>query len=122
VAAASAPVRAQEEVAAPPPAEEASSSYATSSRKKRSSRPKVAREQKKEEQKEEGGGVSLSLPSFSVPEQPKEVKKVIISPADELDDDEKSLGGYNPTALIVCFFGPSAIYLVFYVLGSLDVI
>merc|ERR1719310_1330077 len=49
-------------------------------------------------------------------------KEKIISPADELDEDEKSLARSNPVALFLLATVIPGIYLVFYVLGSLDVI
>jgi len=90
-------------------------------RKKKSVRPKVEKPKAKEEA---GFSLSLpSLPSFSVPESKAEApKKVIISPADELDDDEKPLGAQNLPLFFAIFLGPSFIYIVFYVLGSLDII
>jgi len=48
--------------------------------------------------------------------------KTIISPSDELDEDEKSLARSNPVALFLLFTSAPAIYLVFYVLGSLEII
>mmetsp|Transcript_109177 Transcript_109177/g.308648 ORF Transcript_109177/g.308648 Transcript_109177/m.308648 type:complete len:205 (-) Transcript_109177:65-679(-) len=117
----STPVRAQEAAA---PSEPQPDAAATKSRRKRSVRPKV--EKPKVEEKDEGFTLSLpSIPSFSVPEgsSTSEVaKKVIISPADQIDDDEKSLGAPNTPLLILLFFGPSFVFLAFYVLGSLDII
>merc|ERR1719203_669351 len=81
--------------------------------RKRASRPKV----KKEEKKEEG---AITIPSFKVPETGPEKKKVIISPADMLDDDEKPLQASNWPLAALFFFGPSALYTTFWVLGSLD--
>jgi len=83
--------------------------------KKKSSRPKV----EKPKEKDEGG---IGLPSFSAPSAEPAKKKVIISPADEMDEDEKPLTAPNPPLLIAILFGPSFIYLAFYVLGSLDII
>merc|ERR1712151_42042 len=98
-----------------------SSSAPSFKRKKKTNRPKVAKEPeaKKEEEKSE-----FKLPSFSAPEAKESapVKKVIISPADEIDDDEKSLNAPNLPLLAALFFGPSFVYIAFYVLGSLDII
>jgi len=45
-----------------------------------------------------------------------------VSPADELDEDELSLSRSNPVALFLLATFAPGIYLVFYVLGSLDII
>mmetsp|Transcript_100506 Transcript_100506/g.267165 ORF Transcript_100506/g.267165 Transcript_100506/m.267165 type:complete len:195 (-) Transcript_100506:93-677(-) len=82
--------------------------------RKRASRPKVKKEEKSEQE--------FKLPSFSVPDEAPVKQKVIISPADELDDDEKPLGAANWPLAALIFFGPSAIYTTFWVLGSLDII
>merc|ERR1712242_51204 len=69
----------------------AGGSVAPVKRRKKSFRPKVEKEAPKEA---ESAAFEFKLPSFSPPEAPSEsaaVKKVIISPADEIDDDEKSL-------------------------------
>ncbi|CAK0821952.1 unnamed protein product [Prorocentrum cordatum] len=92
---------------------------------------------------ESGGGFSISLPSFSIPNNfeaaPKAVKpadseaapvkpfkvrgdKVYINPSDEFDLDEVPLGAPNPPLLAAFLFGPSFIYLAFWVLGSLEII
>jgi len=97
-------------------------SVAPVKKRKKSFKPKV---EKKEEEKKADGGFEFKLPSFSAPEATPEtsaVKKVIISPADEIDDDEKSLNATNLPLLFALFFGPSFVYIVFYVLGSLDII
>ena len=49
-------------------------------------------------------------------------KRVIISPADELDEDELSPLRPNPPLLILIFATPVTIYLTFYILGSLNII
>jgi hypothetical protein len=91
----------------------------TFKRKKKANRPKVAKEPEVKKEESEG----FKLPSFSAPEaKPSPLKKVIISPADELDDDEKSLNAPNLPLLAALFFGPSFVYIGFYVLGSLDII
>lgn len=87
----------------------------TKSNKKKSSRPKVEKEKK-----EEGGGVSV--PSFTPAAKAPGAKKVIFSPADEKDPDEISMNAPNPPLLFLTLFGPSFVYLIFYVLGSLDII
>jgi len=94
-------------------------------RKKRTNRPKVAKEpEKAEAKKEESGSFEFKLPSFSAPEAKESpvAKKVIISPADELDPDEVSMNATNLPLLAALFFGPSFVYIAFYVLGSLDII
>mmetsp|Transcript_50867 Transcript_50867/g.160025 ORF Transcript_50867/g.160025 Transcript_50867/m.160025 type:complete len:216 (+) Transcript_50867:60-707(+) len=115
-AAEAAPAAVAEPAAAPAPAPEPEIDP-TPRQKKRGSRPKAAK--KAVAAKEEG---SFSLPSFSVPESAPEKKKVIVSPADEIDDDEKPLGASNWPLAALLLLGPSAIYTVFWVLGSLDVI
>jgi len=103
----------------------AGGSVAPVKKRKKSFRPKVEKEAPKEEKAESGGGFEFKLPSFAPPEAAPEasaVKKVIISPADEIDDDERSLNAPNLPLLFALFFGPSFVYLVFYVLGSLDII
>lgn len=53
---------------------------------------------------------------------PASAARKIISPADELDEDELSLSRSNPVALFLLATFAPATYLVFYVLGSLDII
>lgn len=53
-------------------------------------------------------------------EAPK--KKKIISPADDLDEDELPWARANPPLFWTVFLAPSFIYLAFYVLGSLNII
>mmetsp|Transcript_28698 Transcript_28698/g.51257 ORF Transcript_28698/g.51257 Transcript_28698/m.51257 type:complete len:254 (-) Transcript_28698:112-873(-) len=67
---------------------------------------------------------SLSLPSFSVPEDTSTPlkKKVFISPADELDEDELPLSRENRPLLVLILLFPSAVYIFFWVAGSLDII
>jgi hypothetical protein len=78
---------------------------------------------KEDKPKSEGGGFSFSLPSFSVPEQPAQgAKKVIISPADDLDEDELPMTRPNPFFLFLGFALPTSIYLAFYIAGSLNII
>jgi len=100
---------------------------------------------------ESGGGFSIPsipLPSFSIPNnfeaapkaavkpgdseaapvrafKVKEVNGVLktyYNPSDEMDIDEVPLGAPNPPLLAVFLFGPSFIYLAFWVLGSLEII
>lgn len=49
-------------------------------------------------------------------------KRVIISPADELDEDELSPARPNQPLLFLIYATPVTIYLTFYVLGSLNII
>jgi hypothetical protein len=92
---------------------------------------KAAKVIKKESKKaEEGGGFSFTLPSFSsgggdskaAPVDASKKLGKFISPADELDEDELSLSRSNPVALFLLAVSAPAIYLVFYVFGSLEII
>lgn len=78
---------------------------------KKGTLPKVIKKEKAAKS-QEGGFAAFSA----------EGKKVIISPADELDEDEKSLARSNPVALFLLATFAPGIYLVFYVLGSIEVI
>ena len=49
-------------------------------------------------------------------------KRVIISPADELDEDELSPTRPNQPLLFLIYATPVTLYLTFYVLGSLNII
>merc|ERR1719394_721662 len=86
-----------------------------------------------------GGGFSLPLPSFSAPEAPKAVQlsseaapvvpfkvsksgKAYINPSDERDLDELPLTRTNIPLLTTFLFGPSFVYLAFWVFGSLNII
>jgi len=138
------PVRADDEV------QDTQSTIAGKISRKKKKREAQVAEAKKEERvaaapaaQESGGGFSISLPSFSIPnnfgDSPKAVKpadseaapvkpfkvrgdKVYINPSDELDLDEVPLGAPNPPLLAAFLFGPSFIYLAFWVLGSLEII
>eukprot|EP00420_Gonyaulax_spinifera_P015761 CAMPEP_0197908598 /NCGR_PEP_ID=MMETSP1439-20131203/67100_1 /TAXON_ID=66791 /ORGANISM="Gonyaulax spinifera, Strain CCMP409" /LENGTH=233 /DNA_ID=CAMNT_0043530101 /DNA_START=80 /DNA_END=781 /DNA_ORIENTATION=+ len=117
-AAAPAPAAPADAAPAPAPAPAATESAApaaTKSRRKKGSRPKVAKEDKQETTAPKG-------PSVVVQSTPEGPQKIIISPSDEIDDDEKSLNATNLPVLFALFFGPSFVYLAFYVLGSLDII
>jgi len=85
--------------------------------KKKSSRPKAKEGLPKE--------VEATTPAKSVaapePDVPKK-KKVIISPADEIDPDELGVDAPNPPALFAVIFGPATLFLIFWFLGSLDII
>ncbi|CAK0833778.1 unnamed protein product [Prorocentrum cordatum] len=141
VAMVASPVRADDEV------QDTQSTIAGKISRKKKKREAQVAEAKKEERvaaapagQEAGGGFSISLPSFSIPnnfgDSPKAVKpadseaapvkpfkvrgdKVYINPSDELDLDEVPLGAPNPPLLAAFLFGPSFIYLAFWVLGSL---
>eukprot|EP00933_Yihiella_yeosuensis_P013458 TRINITY_DN1246_c0_g1_i4.p1 TRINITY_DN1246_c0_g1~~TRINITY_DN1246_c0_g1_i4.p1 ORF type:complete len:301 (+),score=80.10 TRINITY_DN1246_c0_g1_i4:94-903(+) len=67
---------------------------------------------------------SLDVPSTSVPTNAggSTVKRVIISPADELDEDELPMARENHPLLALILFSPAAIYLTFQILGSTNVI
>ncbi|CAK0821953.1 unnamed protein product [Prorocentrum cordatum] len=139
------PVRADDE------AQDSQSTIAGKISRKKKKREAQVNEAKKEERvaaapaaaQESGGGFSISLPSFSIPNNfeaaPKAVKpadseaapvkpfkvrgdKVYINPSDEFDLDEVPLGAPNPPLLAAFLFGPSFIYLAFWVLGSLEII
>ncbi|CAE8626255.1 unnamed protein product [Polarella glacialis] len=95
------------------------------SKKENTKRRKV----KEVQEKKPGSGFSfalpsLSLPSFSVPEDTSGPvkKKVFISPADELDEDELPLSRENRPLLVLILLFPSAVYIFFWVAGSLDII
>merc|ERR1719476_1302174 len=73
--------------------------------------------------KEEKEGKSTSsTPGARIVATEEGKKKVIISPADELDEDELPLSRSNWPALFLVLFLPTIIYLTFYVLGSLEII
>merc|ERR1711992_198219 len=99
-------------------------SVAPVKKRKKSKSFRVAKEPEKAKEAESGSSFEFKLPSFSAPGAPAEsvANKVIISPADEIDDDERSLNATNLPLLFALFFGPSFVYLSFYVLGSLDII
>merc|ERR1711972_610228 len=68
---------------------------------------------------------SSSAPSFegaTIVSTEEGKKKVIISPADAMDEDEMPLSRSNWPALVAVIFTPTLIYLAFWVLGSLEVI
>mmetsp|Transcript_42498 Transcript_42498/g.122908 ORF Transcript_42498/g.122908 Transcript_42498/m.122908 type:complete len:197 (+) Transcript_42498:93-683(+) len=115
VSVAATPVQAQEVVEGPRPDDPAAPMRMSKKRKL----PKVPKAEATKAEADAGG---FKLPSFSVPEATPEVKKVIISPSDEIDDDEKSLNSRNWPLAAALLFGPSAIYTTFWVLGSLDII
>jgi len=49
-------------------------------------------------------------------------KKIILSPADERDEDELSLSRTNRPLLVLLALTPASIFLVFWTLGSLEII
>ena len=55
------------------------------------------------------------------PEVPKK-KKVIKSPADDIDPDELPSEAPNPPMLFAILFGPATLFLTFWFLGSLNII
>eukprot|EP00931_Biecheleriopsis_adriatica_P033875 TRINITY_DN1963_c0_g1_i2.p1 TRINITY_DN1963_c0_g1~~TRINITY_DN1963_c0_g1_i2.p1 ORF type:complete len:234 (-),score=81.59 TRINITY_DN1963_c0_g1_i2:116-817(-) len=80
---------------------------------------RVAADQTK---KAEAGGSSNP---FAVPKQdaPKKgTKKVIFSPADDIDPDERDPADTNQPLLFLLFAAPVSIYLFFYIAGSLNII
>lgn len=62
------------------------------------------------------------IPSFIPPPQPPVKNKVIISPADDLDEDE--LNPFRPQPVLAWTFmlGPSVIFYIFWILGSKGII
>jgi len=62
--------------------------------------------------------------SEAAPVKPFKVRNGIsyFNPSDEIDVDEVPLGAPNPPLLAAFLFGPSFIYLAFWVLGSLEII
>mmetsp|Transcript_13632 Transcript_13632/g.34534 ORF Transcript_13632/g.34534 Transcript_13632/m.34534 type:complete len:234 (+) Transcript_13632:94-795(+) len=58
----------------------------------------------------------------TVQEEDGSKKKVIISPADERDEDELSLSRTNRPLLAALAIVPSSIFIVFWTLGSLEII
>eukprot|EP00930_Biecheleria_cincta_P063427 TRINITY_DN4895_c0_g1_i2.p1 TRINITY_DN4895_c0_g1~~TRINITY_DN4895_c0_g1_i2.p1 ORF type:complete len:205 (+),score=48.36 TRINITY_DN4895_c0_g1_i2:71-685(+) len=70
---------------------------------------------------EEAGGAAKAPTVVFQGDGPKK-QKVIFSPADDIDDDEKSYWAPNPPLLAFFFVFPVAVYLFFYVAGSLDII
>mmetsp|Transcript_8294 Transcript_8294/g.9246 ORF Transcript_8294/g.9246 Transcript_8294/m.9246 type:complete len:197 (-) Transcript_8294:105-695(-) len=115
VALAATPVQAQEVIEGTRPDDPAAPMRMSKKRKL----PKVPKAEATKAEADAGG---FKLPSFSVPETAPQEKKVIISPADEIDDDEKSLNSRNWPLAAALLFGPSAVYTTFWVLGSLDII
>merc|ERR1712241_1190889 len=94
--------------------------------KKKSSRPKVkgpSREGDEAPKKEtESATPAKSAPAPAPePDVPKK-KKVIISPADEIDPDELPSEAPNPPLLFAVLFGPATLFLIFWFLGSLNII
>ena len=57
-----------------------------------------------------------------VTEEDSKPKRVIFSPADDLDEDELSPTRPNQPLLFLIYATPVTIYLTFYVLGSLNII
>jgi len=88
---------------------------ATKNRRSRSSIIKDKPEKKAEQ-------AAPSQTGAAIVEEEGAKRKVIISPADELDEDEQPLSRTNRPLLVFLALFPPAVYLVFYVLGSLDVI
>eukprot|EP00403_Amphidinium_massartii_P020014 CAMPEP_0178411484 /NCGR_PEP_ID=MMETSP0689_2-20121128/21517_1 /TAXON_ID=160604 /ORGANISM="Amphidinium massartii, Strain CS-259" /LENGTH=188 /DNA_ID=CAMNT_0020032689 /DNA_START=104 /DNA_END=670 /DNA_ORIENTATION=+ len=88
----------------------------------RKARREAARQAEKQAEKKssssESGG--FSLPSFNLFESTGEAPKA--TPTVKLADDDKSPVASDPVALFLIFFTLPTIYLVFYVLGSIDVI
>lgn len=85
---------------------------------------KKVREPKKKSESSDGGFFGIKLPSFSsssTEDAPKKTR-VIISPADELDEDELSWARPNPLLFWTLLLGPSFIFLGFWVAGSLNIL
>mmetsp|Transcript_10374 Transcript_10374/g.23435 ORF Transcript_10374/g.23435 Transcript_10374/m.23435 type:complete len:193 (-) Transcript_10374:109-687(-) len=107
-------------LATPVNAEETSDSSNLSSRAARKARREAALKAEAKQEKaatSSDGGFSLPNPFAMVSsEAPKEAPKVVVS------DDDRSPVASDPVALFLIFFTLPTIYLVFYVLGSIDVI
>mmetsp|Transcript_4190 Transcript_4190/g.9027 ORF Transcript_4190/g.9027 Transcript_4190/m.9027 type:complete len:185 (-) Transcript_4190:138-692(-) len=101
-----APVRAEEEV--------------TSRAARKARRAAALKAEQAEEKAASQSSSGFSLPSFPNPfdstPAPAEAKKVVVA------DDDRSPVASDPVALFLIFFTLPTIYLVFYVLGSIDVI
>merc|ERR1719336_2106017 len=86
-------------------------------KKKKENRPKVKAEKPKE--------VESATPAKSAPAPEPDVpkkKKVIKSPADDIDPDELPSEAPNPPMLFAILFGPATLFLTFWFLGSLNII
>jgi len=63
-----------------------------------------------------GSGGSSDAPKKEAPK--KGAKKVIFSPADDIDDDEKSIFSENKPVALAIFLVPQALYFFFFIGGS----
>ena len=69
----------------------------------------------KRAQEEVSGAKAPAAPAVSFQGDGPKKQKVIFSPADDIDDDEKSYWAPNPPLLAFFFIFPVAVYLFFYV-------
>jgi len=98
------------------------------SSRKKSKRAGAAAEPAATRQQAEASGATsgatsvAKAPAVSYTSAGPKKQKVIFSPADDIDDDEKSYWAPNPPLLAFFFIFPVAVYLFFYVAGSLDII
>ena len=119
-----APVRAEEAapVAAPastaPPAEDVSDIVSNQLKNKDAGLKTASKSKSRKSLKKDKPAVSGAV----VEDESGKKKRVIISPADDLDEDELSPLRPNPPLLGLIFATPVTIYLTFYVLGSLNII
>mmetsp|Transcript_27747 Transcript_27747/g.73705 ORF Transcript_27747/g.73705 Transcript_27747/m.73705 type:complete len:199 (-) Transcript_27747:51-647(-) len=111
------PVRAEDAPAPEISTFETGGSYTKGGRKKAKSEAVKAKSVK------EGVKSAKNGPGVKVlQEEDGSKKKVIISPADERDEDELSLSRTNRPLLAALAIVPSSIFIVFWTLGSLEII
>jgi len=90
----------------------------------------VKEEKSRVKEKDEGGfqlpSVKLpglgSIPSFIPPPKPPTKNKIIVSPADDLDEDELNPFRPNPVLGWTLLLTPSVIFYIFWILGSKGII
>eukprot|EP00443_Scrippsiella_acuminata_P073017 CAMPEP_0115422000 /NCGR_PEP_ID=MMETSP0271-20121206/26543_1 /TAXON_ID=71861 /ORGANISM="Scrippsiella trochoidea, Strain CCMP3099" /LENGTH=211 /DNA_ID=CAMNT_0002846663 /DNA_START=21 /DNA_END=656 /DNA_ORIENTATION=+ len=122
------PVRAEEAPAAAPVESPEISTYETGGAYAKGGRAKAKRDglkasivKKSASSSSSSAGSSGSVfIGSSAPEEGK--KKIIFSPADERDEDELSLSRTNRPLLAFLALAPSSIYIVFWALGSVEII
>lgn len=129
---AAAPAPAPTPAPAPPPAPAAAEAEATDATKKKFGKKgkravvKAPKEEKKEESSSSSVSSGFSLPSFTPPAQEKALEApTFINPSDEKDDDELTFDEWTakyPLILAAMLLSAPTIYVVFFVLGSLDII
>eukprot|EP00930_Biecheleria_cincta_P057068 TRINITY_DN4306_c0_g1_i3.p1 TRINITY_DN4306_c0_g1~~TRINITY_DN4306_c0_g1_i3.p1 ORF type:complete len:227 (+),score=51.97 TRINITY_DN4306_c0_g1_i3:49-681(+) len=100
----------------------AQSVRAASSRKKSKRAGGAAEPSARQVERQQAEASGAKAPTVSFTQEGPKKQKVIFSPADDIDDDEKSYWAPNPPLLAFFFVFPVALYLFFYVAGSLDII